>query len=192
METQNPDVSADLEKADDLEVFDDVRDVEPGTASGFGLLRVLGVLLGAGVLVAIVVVILAALLSARAPEPAVVCDGAASCDDLSLVQVQDLTALDLPAGSTVISGSYDEMPEGIVVTAVVQLSDPNADPFAGTAWFEISEDAFVEAGLDVPTALEAFLYYGATGENGSLEGDAAFAVDEDGNQVVVVRVLRAL
>jgi len=168
---------------DNFEVFDDERDVEVRTPS---LARVLLTLAGAGVLVAILVILLANLVTFDRPAPDTLCDGAASCNDLSVDEVSGLAGIELPPDSEVISSRYESTAEQILVEATVRMPIGSANPFEGGAYFAVDESA-----LTIPNGLSVVGYYAAIGELGALEADAAIA-DDGMAEIVVVRVVRTL
>ena len=168
---------------DRIELFDDEADVEVRTPS---LSRVLLTLAGAGVLVAVVVILLANLVTFDRPAPDTLCDGAASCNDLSVEEVNDLAGIELPLDSEVISSSYESTADQIVVEATVRMPIGSANPFDGGAYFPVDDSS-----LTVPNGLSVFEYYAAVGEMGALEADAALA-DDGLAEIVVVRVVRTL
>lgn len=168
---------------DDFAVFDDSRDVDVRSPS---LARVLLTLAGAGVLVAVVVVILATLATSGRPEADVLCGGAPLCTDLTVGQVAELSALTLPADAEVVESRYESSAAQILVEATVRLPLGSPNPFDGSAYFVVDESP-----LDLPADTELFGFYAATGEMGALEADGAL-VDDGADELVVVRVLRSL
>ena len=177
----------------DLDVFTDEQDVETPT-SGPGWLRVVLVLIGAGLLFGIVVVIIAAVVSAGQPTatPAgsggtAVCDGETSCSNLSLQRIEELTALDLPEGTEVIASKYEETEDAIVVEARVTLPDGAQNPFDDSAYFEVES-----VGTSFPAGIIPIAYYAATGELGALNADAVLGTGDDGSEVVAVYLRRDL
>ena len=168
---------------DDLTLFDQSTDVEVRTPT---LARVLLTLAGAGVLVAIVVIVLATFATAGRPAPATLCNGLSACSDLTVDQVSDLTALVLPADSTVLQSRYESTLDRILVEATVKLPIGSANPFDQSTYFVVDSTP-----LDLPPGTEPYGYYGATGERGALVGDGAL-VDDGQYEFVVVRVVRTL
>lgn len=168
---------------DDFALFDDEHDVEVRTPS---IARVLLTLLGAGVLAAIVISVLATLLTANQPSAERLCDGQASCTGLSVEQVNGLTALELPLDSEVMASRYDANDDRILIEATVRLPVGSENPFAGGAYFEVDETE-----LTIPRGLTPFGFYAATGELGALQADAAL-VDDGFTEVALVRVVRTL
>jgi hypothetical protein len=178
-----------------VELFADEREVEPTASDRAGLWRALVVLLGAGVLLAGVVVAIVSLVTALgsgAVSPG--CRlSAASCDELTVAEAAELTAIPFPAGSTVLDAGYSRSATDITVDATVLLPAGSANPFDGSAYFEVDS-----ASIDLPARLEPIGYYSAVGELGALNAEAVYAdaVSADGGQqggrVVVVRVHRDL
>lgn len=168
---------------DDLDLFADESDVESRTPS---LGRVLLTLVGAGVLVAIVVVVLATLATAGRPEAETLCGGAPSCTDLSVAHVSQLTALDLPDNATVVESRYESSAEQILVEATVELPADAVNPFDDSSYFVVDSTP-----LELPAGSDPFGYYAATGELGALTADGAL-VETNTGQTVVVRVQRIL
>lgn len=168
---------------DEFEVFRDENDVEVRTPS---LARVLLTLAGAGVLVAIVVIVLASLATAHRPAPDILCGGAPSCTGLSTEQVAELTALELPLDAEVMSSRYESSAEQILVEATVRLPIGSANPFEDGPYFVVDETP-----LTIPGDLSVFGFYAATGELGALQSDGAL-VDDGMSEIVIVRVQRTL
>ena len=168
---------------DRIELFDDESDVESRTPT---LARVLLTLAGAGVLVAIVVIILATVATAGRPEAATLCGGAPACTDLTVAQVSELTALALPADATVVESRYESSAEQILVEATVQLPIGSTNPFEGSTYFVVDSTP-----LELPAGSDPYGYYAATGEMGALTADGAL-VETTTKQLVVVRVQRIL
>jgi len=166
----------------DFAVFDDEHDVDVRTPS---LARVLLALVGAGVLVAATVIVIASLLTASQPAADTLCGSSDSCTDLTVAQVGSLTALALPFNAEVVSSRYEASARQIVVEATVRLPLGSPNPFDGSAYFVVSETP-----LDLPSG-EPFGFYAATGEMGALQADGALVEGGTGD-VVVVRVVRAL
>jgi hypothetical protein len=168
---------------DDFTVFDQSSDVEVRTPS---LARVLLTLAGAGVLVAIVVVVLATLATAGRPAAATLCNGQSACSDLTVDQVSGLTALTLPPESEVLESRYESTAQRILVEATVRLPFGSDNPFEASTYFVVDKTP-----LTLPTDTEPYGYYAATGEAGSLVADGAL-VDDGQHEFVVVRVVRTL
>lgn len=168
---------------DEIDLFDDEKDVETRAPT---LGRVLLTLAGAGVLVAIVVIVLATLATSGRPEAETLCGGAPSCTDLSVTHVSELTGLDLPADATVVESRYESSAEQILVEATVELPAGAANPFDESAYFVVDSTS-----LDLPAGSDPYGYYAATGELGALTADGAL-VETSTEQIVVVRVLRIL
>jgi hypothetical protein len=168
---------------DDLTLFDQSSDVEVRTPT---LARVLLTLAGAGVLVAIVVIVLATLATAGRPAPATLCNGLSACSDLTVDQISDLTALALPADAEVLESRYESTLDRILVEATVKLPMGSANPFDESTYFVVDSTP-----LELPSGTEPYGYYGATGEAGALVGDGAL-VDDGQFEFVVVRVVRTL
>lgn len=179
--------------AEDLDVFAAEVEVEDASSSGPGWLPVLLALLGVGVLLALVVIIIAALLSADNPESTTspndgpICGGATSCTDLTVEQIDQLVALELPEGTEVVTSRYEQTEAAIVVEARVVLPVGAANPFEGTAYFEVDQlDTTFPAGI-VPIAL-----YAATGELGALNADAVYGTGTNGETIVAIALRRDL
>lgn len=172
-----------MSQNDDFTVFDQSSDVEVRTPT---LARVLLTLAGAGVLVAIVVIVLATLATAGRPAAATLCNGQSACTDLTVDQVAGLTALELPAESEVIESRYESSLERILVEATVRLPFGSPNPFDDSTYFVVDETP-----LQLPADTEPYGYYGATGEGGALVADAAL-IDDGQYEYVVVRVVRTL
>ena len=179
----------------DLDVFTEEQDVAQSSTAGSGWLRVLLALIGAGVLAAVVVVIVSALLTADQPSATyapsndddVVCGGEASCTDLTLTQIEQLVALDLPDGTQIVTSRYEQTADAILVEARAALPDGSANPFEGSAYFEVDESK-----VTVPAGIEPIGTYGATGEQGALNADGILGTDSDGRTIVTVQLTRAL
>ncbi len=173
----------------DLEIFDTAEEVAASTTR---LPVVIASLVAGGLLIGIVVSVVVGLLSSVTPvrvEPgSVVCGGAAICDDLSLVQVQSLTAIPFPVGSTVQSSSYAETASDITVLAEVVLPDGSDNPLEASAYATMSQP---KLDWDV-TGLTVLDYYVASGEEGTLYAEAVHAVDDRVREVVLVQVVRTL
>ena len=175
-----------MSELDDL--LSEEVEVAPSTAANPRLLQVIGALVVLGLLVGTVIVVVVSSLSSIAAQRAPLCDGAAVCNELSLDEVRSLTAIDLPAGSEVVESSYAETDDLITVTARVLLPDGAADPFEGTGYGPISTPS-----LDWPIDdLTVLAFYAATGEQGTLNAEGVFAVDDRVREVVLVQVTRAL
>ena len=168
---------------DELDLFDNESEVGE-TRTGLG--RVLLTLAGAGVLLAIVVIVLATVATAGRPEADVLCGGAPSCTGLSAAQVAELSSLDLPADATVVESRYESDADRILVEATVELPFGAANPFDGSSYFVVDSTP-----LELPTGADPYGYYAATGEMGALTADGAL-VETTTKQIVVVRVLRNL
>ena len=176
-----------MSDVDDL--FSDEVDVAPSTASNPRLPQVIGVLVAAGILVALVVVIVVSGLSSiSAGRGNAICGGEAVCSDLSLDEVRSLTAIDLPAGSEVVESSYQETDDLITVTAQVLLPDGADDPFEGTGYGTIPAPSLNWKLAD----LSVLAFYGATGEEGALNAEAVHAINDRVREVVLVQITRAL
>jgi hypothetical protein len=176
------------DELDDL--FAEEVEVAPSVAASPRLLQVVISLVVVGLLVgAAVIVVVSGLSSVTGVRGgSAVCGGAASCADLSLDQVRSLTAIDLPADSDVVESSYEQTDHLITMTATVWLPDGAADPFDGTGYGQISSP-----GVDWPIDdLTVLAFYGATGEQGTLNAEAVFAVDDRVREVVLVQVTRTL
>ena len=173
----------------DLDIFDSVEEVAPSTTR---LPVVIGSLVGGGLLIGIAISVVVALFSSVTPvrvEPgSVVCGGAAICDDLSLVQVQSLTAIPFPVGSTVLSSSYAETANDITVLAEVALPDGSDNPLDVSAYATMSQP---KLDWDV-TGVTVLDYYVASGEQGALYAEAVHVVDDRVREVVLVQVVRNL
>lgn len=168
---------------DDIELFHDESDVPPHRTS---LARVLLTLAGAGLLVAILVIVLTTLATAGQPSVEALCGGEPTCTTLTVQQVSDLTSLALPADSEVVSSLYDSDAVHILVEATVRLPAGSANPFDGGVYFEVDASP-----LTLPADTTPFGLYGAIGENGALQADGALVTDDTG-ELVVVRVKRTL
>lgn len=166
-----------------FELFDDEQDVEVRTPT---IAKVLLTLVGAGIVAAIVVIVLANVVTFGRPDPETLCDGAASCSDLTVEQVSSLTALELPANADVVSSSYDSTSERILIEATVELPVGSANPFDGSSYFEVDESE-----LDLAANLTPVAFYAATGELGALVADGVLA-DDGFSELVIVRVVRSL
>jgi len=181
--------------SDDLDVLTVEQDVDGSAATGPGWLRVLLTLIGAGVLAAIVIVIISAVLTADQPTatygPALdeVCGGEASCSDLSLAQVNQLVALELPEGTEIITSRYEEGAESILVEARVALPEGAANPYDGSPYFEVDES---KATVVFPAGINIETYYAATGELGALNAEGILGTDGDGRSIVAVHLVRTL
>jgi len=179
--------------AEDLDVFTSEQEVAERQASSW--LRVLLVLIGAGVLAAVVVIILSAVLTADQPTATYsggkteVCGGESSCTDLTLEQIRQLVALELPEGTEVITSRYDTTAESIVIEARIALPEGAANPFDGSAYFEVDPSKVT---VVFPAGIEPTGYYAATGELGALNAEALLGTGADGRQVVAVQLVRTL
>ena len=179
--------------AEDLDVFTAEQDVAERPASSW--LRVLLVLIGAGVLAAVVVVVLSAVLTADQPTATYsggeseVCGGESSCTDLTLDQIQELVALKLPEGSEIITSRYDKTAESITIEARVTLPEGAANPFDDSAYFEVDPSKVT---VVFPAGIEPIGYYAATGELGALNAEALLGTNAAGRQVVAVQLVRTL
>ena len=177
----------------DLDVFTEEKDVAERTEHSWP--RVLLALVGAGILAAVVVVIVSALLTADQQtatytpnnNDGVVCGGEMSCTDLSVEQVEQLVALELPEDTEIITSSYEETDELIVVEARVALPAGAENPFEDSPYFDVeSVDTVFPAGI-VPVA-----FYAATGEMGALNADGLYGTGNDGRSIVAVVLRREL
>ena len=176
-----------MSELDDL--LSEEVEVAPSTASNPRLLQVVGALVVLGLLVGgVIVVVVSGLSSIGVARGGALCGGDAVCSDLSLDEVRSLTAIDLPSGSEVVESSYAETDDLITVTARVLLPDGAPDPFDGTGYGPISTPG-ADWPLDDLTVLE---FYAATGEQGALNAEAVFAVDDRVREVVLVVVTRTL
>ena len=178
--------------SDDSELDDLLADeVEVGasTASNPRLMQVIVALVVVGLLVgAAVAIVVSGLSSVTADHSSALCGGASSCTDLTLDQVRSLTAINLPADSEVVESSFEQTDERITVMATVLLPDGADDPFDGTGYGPITTPR-----LDWPIEdLTVLKYYGATGEQGALNAEAVFAVDDRVREVVLVQITRTL
>ena len=163
---------------DDLNLFDDERTVEPSRSS---TVRVLLALLGVGVLIAGAVIVVAALVTSITPK-------APSSTELTLTDVEHLTALDFPDGAKLTSSAYSETPSLITVDATVRLPGSAANPFADTAYFAVDEPGFDWPADD----LTDVSYFAASGESGTLNAAGLFATTADSDRVVFVHLTREL
>ena len=175
-----------MSELDDL--LSEEVEVAPSRAANPRLFQVIGALVVLGLLVGAVIVVVVSGLSSIAGQRAPLCGGAAVCTDLSLDEVRSLTAIDLPAGSEVVESSYAETDDLITVTARVLLPDGAADPFEGTGYGPISTPQ-ADWPLDDLTVLA---FYAATGEQGTLNAEGVFALDDRVREVVLVQVTRTL
>jgi hypothetical protein len=176
-----------MSDVDDL--FSAEVDVAPSTASNPRLPQVIGALVVAGILLAVVViVVVTGLSSISTGRGNAICGGEAVCSDLTLDEVRALTAIDLPAGSEVVESSYQETDDLITVTAEVLLPNGADDPFEGTGYGTISTPSLNWKLAD----LTVLAFYGATGEEGTLNAEAVHAVNDRVREVVLVQITRAL
>jgi hypothetical protein len=172
-----------MSELDDL--FSEEVEVTPSVAANPRLLQVIAALVVLGLLVGTVIAVIVSGLSSVTARGPALC-GAAVCNDLSLDEVRSLTAIDLPDGSTVVESSYEETDDLITVTARVLLPDGAPDPFDGTGYGPISSPR-----LDWPLDdLTVLTFYAATGEQGALNAEAVFAVDDRAREVVLVQITR--
>jgi hypothetical protein len=118
----------------------------------------------------------------------VVCGGAAICDELSLDQLRSLTGIDFADDAVVTASQYAETDSKITVTATVVLGEAAANPFDDSAYLRISTPQ-LDWPIDDLTLID---YYAASGENGSLYGEAVLAIDDRVRDVVLVEVVRTL
>lgn len=170
------------------ELFANEVEVGPSAGANPRVVQVIAGLLVVGVLVGILAsVIISGLSTVRVKhDPEAVDCGAAICKDLTLEQVRTLTGIDLPPDTEVVASRYAETDDLITVTAEVALPDGAENPFEGTNY----------AAIDTPSQdwrvddLEVFGYYAASGENGALNAEAVFALNDHLRVVVLVRVAR--
>ena len=163
---------------DDLDLFDDEQTVEPPRSS---VVRVLLALLGIGVLVAGAVIVIAVLITSINPAPP-------ASTELTLTDVEHLTALDFPDGTTLTSSAYSETSSLISVDAQLKLPGSAANPFTDTAYFSVDEPGFAW-----PTDnLTDISYFAASGESGTLNAAGLFAASADSDRVVFVHLTREL
>jgi len=175
-----------MSELDDL--LSEEVEVAPSRAANPRLLQVIGALVVLGLIVGAVIAVVVSGLSSIAGQRAPLCGGAAVCNDLSLDEVRSLTAIDLPAGSEVVESSYEETDDLITVTARLLLPDGAADPFDGTGYGPIATPI-----RDWPIDdLTVLAFYAATGEQGTLNAEGVFAVDDRVREVVLVQVTRTL
>jgi hypothetical protein len=176
----------------DLDIFEAEEEFAPSRGSNPRLLQVIGALVVAGLLVGVVASVIVSGIASVSPqrvEPgSVVCGGAAICDDLSLDQLRSLTGIDFADDAVVTASQYAETDSKITVTATVVLGEAAANPFDDSAYLTVSTPQ-----LDWPIdALTLIDYYAASGENGSLYGEAVLAIDDRVRDVVLVEVVRTL
>ena len=175
-----------MSELDDL--LSEEVEVAPSRAANPRLLQVIGALIVLGLLVGAVIAIVVSGLSSLTGRGTDPCGQDAVCNDLSLEEVRSLTAIDLPDGSDVVESSYQETDNLITVTARVLLPDGAPDPFDGTGYGPIATPS-----LDWPIGdLTVLAFYAATGEQGSLNAEGVFAVDDRVREVVLVQVTRTL
>jgi len=175
---------------DDLDIFDAEQEVEQSRTSTPRLLPVVAALVGGGLLIGIVVSVIVAGLTSVQLSPAqpgsTVCDGAASCDNLTLDQVRSLTAIPFTDDATVTSSSYAETSTDITVRATVRLAEGSANPFDDSV-YDVTSLSTLDTGDHI-----VIDDYAASGEEGSLTAQAALVLDDEAREVVVVEVVRTL
>ena len=161
---------------DDL--FSDEQLVEPPRSN---LSRVLLALIGVGVLVAGAVVVVAVLITSITPS-------GPKGGELTLAEVESLTALSFPDGTTVTSSNYTSSSARITVDAQLTLPAGADNPFADSAYFPVDEPGF-----DWTTdELTDVSYFAASGELDTLTADGLFASNADSHRVVFVHLTRVL
>ena len=174
-----------MSELDDL--LSEEVEVAPSVGANPRLAQVIGALVLLGLLVgAVIVVVVSGLSAITGARSAALCGGAAVCNDLTLDEVRSLTAIDLPAGTEVVESSYQETDDLITVTARLLLPDGASDPFEGTGYGAISTPR-LDWSVDDLTVLG---FYAATGEQGTLNAEGVFAVDDRVREVVLVQVTR--
>jgi hypothetical protein len=171
------------------ELFADEVEVPPSVASNPRLLQVIGSLVVVGLIIgAIAVVIVSGISSIAAGGGNAVCGTSRSCSDLSLDEVRTLTAIDLPAGSEILESAYTETDQFSTLTATVLLPDGEDDPFVGTGYGPISAPS-----IEWPIGdLHVVEFYGATGEQGAVEAEGVFTINDRIRGVVLVQITRTL
>ena len=178
--------------SDDLDIFDELEEVQQSRTSNPRLLPVIGVLVGGGLLLGIAISVIVsgvASVGLTKVEPgSVVCGGAAICENLTLDQVRSLTGIPFADDATVASSSYAETGSDITVRATVVIADGDANPFDDSPYGTISVPR-LEWETSQYTVLD---YYAASGENGTLYGEAVHAIDDRVRQLVLVDVVRTL
>ena len=177
---------------DDLAIFDAEEEVEQSRTSSPRLLPVIAALVGGGLLLGIaasVIVSSIASVSAVKVEPgSVVCAGDAICQDLTLDQVRSLTGIDFADDAIVSTSSYAETDSDITVRAIVVLADGGANPFDDSPYAVIASPRY-DWDTDQHTVLD---YYAASGEAGTLYGEAAHVIDDRSRELVLLQVVRTL
>ena len=177
----------DATELDDL--FADEVDVEPSRAANPRLLQVIGALVVLGLIVGIAVSVIVGGLSTITPskvEPgSVVCGGAAICEDLSLDQVRSLTGIPFADDADVLVSQYAETDSTITVTATVVLADGGSNPLDEA--YTIIASPTLDWQTDDLSVLD---YYAASGEEGTLYGEAVHAIDDRVRELVLVTVVR--
>jgi hypothetical protein len=177
---------------DDLAIFDIEEDVQPSRTSNPRLLPVIGALVGGGLLLGIAASVIVAGVASVSPAPmgpgSVVCAGDAICNDLTLDELRSLTSIPFADDAIVSTSSYAETGSDITVRAIVVLADGGANPFDDSPYVAIPSPRF-EWDTEPYTVLD---YYAASGEGGTLYGEAVHAIDDRVRELVLVEVVRTL
>lgn len=177
---------------DDLAIFDAEEEVEQSRTSSPRVLPVIAALVGVGLLLGIaasVVVSSIASVSAVKVEPgSVVCAGDAICQDLTLDELRSLTGIPFADDAIVSTSSYAETGSDITVRAIVVLADGGFNPFDDSPFTVITSPRF-DWDTDEYTVLD---YYAASGEGGTLYGEAVRATDDRSRELVLLQVVRTL
>ena len=145
--------------ADDLDLLAETTEVAPQRTRPLAVIGALA--LGAGV-ATLAVVVLAHVFTAD-QEAAPPRDRV-----LTVAEIEQLTALDLPEGAEVVDAEYTEGGDAVEVDATIALPADAGDPFLDSVYYAIDEPTRDWPGFD------GAVFYEATGEFGALNAEGAF------------------
>ncbi|MGV8852690.1 MAG: hypothetical protein ACOH1M_09020 [Rhodoglobus sp.] len=158
-------------------------------------LRLLGVLIGLGLLVGIAVAGGTALVTALWPDRENMCDSSSGpCSDVTVEQIAQFSSIALPATAIVDDAQYARVDNTGVLFATVVLDAGDADPLR-SGDFRVAPTLPWVSEVDALGLLNVVLYEGTNSGSGTGSGDvyeAASGQRADGLTVILIRVSRAI
>ncbi|WP_341953938.1 hypothetical protein [Salinibacterium sp. TMP30] len=154
-------------------------------------LRLLALLIGLGLLVGVSVAGGAALLTMIWPDRAGMCDASAGpCNDLTVEQIAQFSAIDLPASATIDDAQYAQVESSGLLFATVVLADGDTDPLRSVD-YRVSPSLPWASEVDALMLDNLVLYEGVESVTGP-GFEAASGQRADGRTVILIRVSRAI
>jgi hypothetical protein len=154
-------------------------------------LRLLALLIGLGLLVGISVAGGATLLARIWPDRAGMCDASAGpCNDLTVEQIAQFSAIDLRASATIDDAQYARVDSSGLLIATVVLADGDTDPLR-SGDYRVSPSLSWASEVDALMLNNLVLYEGVEPITGP-GYEAASGQRADGRTVILIRVSRAI